>query len=32
MNRDFPKRVKEKENKRKDGEGVDNKRVEVMGG
>ena len=32
MNRDCPKRAKEKENKRKYGKGVDNKRAEVTGG
>ena len=32
MKRDCPKRAEEKQNKQKDGEGVENKHVEVMGG
>ena len=32
MNRDCPKRAKEKENKRKYGKGVNNKHAEVTGG
>ena len=32
MKKDFPKRAKEKKKKRKYGEGVNNKHIEVMGG
>ena len=32
MKRYYPKRAKEKENKKKDGEDAENKRVDMMGG